>query len=545
VYVVHVTKGGAADPMAAIDLIKHYLYLYRQVWPVVVFVAIAAGLLGALIRRLIAERGIRTAEERTDRILSDANKDAQSLLKEAELRSKEELLRMRTAFEQESQERRYELSNLEKRLTQREEKLDKKVDVLEKKESELTSREREVGLREKVVKRKSQELGEILEEQRKKLEAISRMSVEEAKQMLCSRLEEEVKRECALRLKRHEDELRETCDKRARWMLGEAIQRCAAEHVADTTVSVVHLPNDEMKGRIIGREGRNIRAFENVTGIDIIVDDTPEAVILSGYDPIRREIARIALERLVVDGRIHPARIEEVAAKVAEEMEVALREAGEQAALDADVHGLHQEEIRLLGRLKYRTSYGQNVLQHSVETAHMAGVIASELGVNVRECKRAAFLHDIGKAVDHEIEGSHAHIGADLARKYGEPEGICHAIAAHHGEVTPNSVIAVLTQAVDAVSAGRPGARRETIESYIKRLETLEEVANSFAGVDKSYAIQAGRELRIVVEPEKLDDADAHQLARDVSNKVESELEYPGQIKVTVIRETRAVEYAK
>jgi len=300
-----------------------------------------------------------------------------------------------------------------------------------------------------------------------------------------------------------------------------------------------------MKGRIIGREGRNIRAFENTTGIDIIVDDTPEAVILSGYDPIRREVARISLERLVVDGRIHPARIEEVVTKVAEEMEVALREAGEQAALDADVHGLHSEEIRLIGRLKYRTSYGQNVLQHSVETAQLAGVIAAELGVNVREVKRAAFLHDIGKAVDHQVEGSHARIGADLARKFGESETICHAIAAHHGEEAPNSVVAVLTQAVDAVSAGRPGARRETIETYIKRLETLEQVANSFAGVDKSYAIQAGRELRIIVEPDKLDDVEAHQLAREISGKIEAELEYPGQIKVTVIRETRAVEYAK
>ncbi len=526
-------------------LIETYWNTYKATLPVFLVVAIGAGILGALIRRLIAERGIRTAEERTDRILSDASKDAQAILKEAELKSKEELLRMRTEFEEEAHERRRELNALERRLAKKEENLDKKVDVLDKKDTELLAREREVLLREKVVKRKSQEYAELIEEERKKLEAISRMSIEEAKQMLCTQLEEEVKRECALRLKRFEDELRETRDKRARWLLTEAIQRCAAEHVADTTVSVVHLPNDEMKGRIIGREGRNIRAFENMTGIDIIVDDTPEAVILSGYDPIRREIARIALERLVLDGRIHPARIEEVVAKVSEEMEVALREAGEQAALDAEIHGLHGEEIRLIGRLKYRTSYGQNVLQHSVETAQMAGVLASELGINVREAKRAAFLHDIGKAVDHEVEGSHAHIGADLARKFGEPEAICHAIAAHHGEVTPNSVIAVLTQAVDAVSAGRPGARRETIETYIKRLETLEEVANSFAGVDKSYAIQAGRELRIIVEPEKMDDVEAHQLAHDISRKVEAELEYPGQIKVTVIRETRAVEYAK
>jgi len=531
--------------MDFLEVIWGNLKAYWIWYVAVVGVSLTAGLVGALVRRFVAERGIRIAEERTDRILSDASKDAQAIVKEAELKSKEEVLKMRSEFEEEAHERRRELNSLERRLAKKEENLDKKVDVLEKKDTELVSREREVLIREKVVKRKSQELAEILEQERNKLETISRMSIEEAKQMLCSQLEEEVKRECALRLKRHEDELRRTCDKRAHWLLAEAIQRCAAEHVADTTVSVVHLPNDEMKGRIIGREGRNIRAFENTTGIDIIVDDTPEAVILSGYDPIRREIARVSLERLVVDGRIHPARIEEVVAKVFEEMEVTLREAGEQAALDVDIHSLPAEAIRLIGRLKYRTSYGQNVLQHSVETAQMAGVVAAELGINVREAKRAAFLHDIGKAVDHEVEGSHAEIGAELARKFGEPDTVCHAIAAHHGEVPPNSVIAVLTQAVDAVSAGRPGARRETLETYIKRLEMLEEVANSFAGVDKSYAIQAGRELRIIVEPDKLNDVEAHQLARDISTKVESELEYPGQIKVTVIRETRAIEYAK
>jgi len=531
--------------MGFLEVIWGNVKTYWVWYAAVAGVSITAGLVGSLIRRFVAERGIRIAEERTGRILSDASKDAQAIVREAELKSKEEVLKMRSEFEEEAHERRRELNSLERRLAKKEENLDKKVDVLEKKDTELVSREREVLIREKVVKRKSQELAEIIEEEHKKLEAISRMSVEEAKQMLCSQLEEEVKRECALRLRRHEDELRRTCDKRAHWFLTEAIQRCAAEHVADTTVSVVHLPNDEMKGRIIGREGRNIRAFENATGIDIIVDDTPEAVILSGYDPIRRETARISLERLVVDGRIHPARIEEVVAKVLEEMEVALREAGEQAALDIDIHSLPAEAIRLIGRLKYRTSYGQNVLQHSVETAQMAGVVAAELGINVREAKRAAFLHDIGKAVDHEVEGSHAEIGAELARKFGESDAVCHAIAAHHGEVPPNSVIAVLTQAVDAVSAGRPGARRETLETYIKRLEMLEEVANSFTGVDKSYAIQAGRELRIIVEPDKLDDIEAHQLARDISTKVESELEYPGQIKVTVIRETRAIEFAK
>jgi len=527
------------------EMITDFLYTWRYALYVALAVAVVASILGAIIRRLIAERGIRSAEERTSRLLSDASKDAQALRKEAELQAKEELLRLRTEFEQEAHERRSELTNLERRLAKKEENLDKKVDLLEKKDTELVGREKELLIREKVVKRKSQELAETIEEQRKKLQAISRMSIEEAKQMLCTQLEEEAKRECSLRLKRFEDELRENCDKRAHWLLSEAMQRCAAEHVAETTVSVVHLPSDEMKGRIIGREGRNIRAFENATGIDIIVDDTPEAVILSGYDPIRREIARISLERLVVDGRIHPARIEEVVAKVGEEMEVTLREAGEQAALDADVHSLHSEEIRLIGRLKYRTSYGQNVLQHSVETAQMAGVVAAELGINEREARRAGFLHDIGKAVDHEVEGSHARIGADLARKFGESDAICHAISAHHGEETPNSVLAVLIQAMDAVSASRPGARRETIETYIKRLETLEQVADSFAGVDKSYAIQAGRELRIIIEPDKLDDVQAHQLARDVSDKIESELEYPGQIKVTVIRETRAVEFAK
>lgn len=525
--------------------ILQYAATHKLMIAVVVAAAVISGIIGALIRRLIAERGIRSAEERTSRILSDATKDAQTLVREAELQTKEELLHMRQEFESETQERRRELTDFEHSLGKKEGDLNKKLDLLEKKESEVALREREIQARDKVVRQKSQELAEILEEQRMKLQSIARMSADEAKATLFDQMEEEVKRECAVRLKNMEDELRETCDKKARWTITEAVQRCAAEHVADTTVSVIHLPNDEMKGRIIGREGRNIRAFENVTGIDIIVDDTPEAVILSGFDPIRREIARISLERLILDGRIHPARIEEVAAKVKEEMEVALRETGEQAALDADVHSLHAEEIRLLGRLKYRTSYGQNVLQHSIEVAKLASVMASELGINVREAKRAAFLHDLGKAIDHEVEGSHAHLGADLARKYGESDSVCHAIAAHHGEVTPNSVVAVLTQASDAVSAGRPGARRETIETYVKRLETLEGVANSFAGVDKSYAIQAGRELRIVVEPSKLSDVQAYQLARDVSRKVESELDYPGQIKVTVIRETRAVEYAK
>jgi ribonuclease Y len=382
-------------------------------------------------------------------------------------------------------------------------------------------------------------------EQTRKLEVISGMTADQARNAIFEQLEMDVRRDSAFRLKKIEDELNETADKKAKWVLAQAVQRCAADHVAETTVSVVMLPNDEMKGRIIGREGRNIRALEAATGINIIIDDTPEAVILSGFDPIRREVARQALERLIVDGRIHPARIEEIVEKINQEMAKTIKERGEAACLEADVHGLNLEIIKLLGRLSYRTSYGQNVLQHSKEVCHLAGIMAAELGLNIHEAKRAGFIHDIGKAVTHEVEGSHAVIGHDLAKKYGENKSIINAIAAHHGEAEPDSVIAVLVQAADALSAARPGARSEMVETYIKRLEQLEALAEGFAGVEKSYAIQAGREVRVVVYPDKVNDAEAMMLAREVARKVETELTYPGQIKVTVVRETRAVEVAK
>jgi ribonuclease Y len=508
-------------------------------------VALCCAVAGYFLHRFVAERRTRGAAKKAETIIADAQKRAQEITREATVQIKNELYEMRRDFENQTRDRKKELSALERRLIQKEENLEKKVDLLGKKEEDTGKRERDVASREKAVRKKDEQLDQVLNDQRKKLQELSGLTVADAKKMLFAQLEGEVKRESALQFKRLEDELREEADKKARRILSDAIQRCAVDHVVESTVSVVHLPNDEMKGRIIGREGRNIRALENATGIDVIIDDTPEAVILSGYDPIRREIARISLERLVSDGRIHPARIEEVVRKVEEEMAVSIREAGEQATLEVGVHGLHQEEIRLLGRLKYRTSFGQNQLQHSKEVAFLAGIMAAELGVNADQAKRAALLHDIGKGVDHEMEGAHAKIGADLAKKYGESPIIVNAIAAHHGEAEQSSVTAVLTQSADAVSAARPGARRETLETYIKRLEKLEHIADSFAGVEKAYAIQAGREIRIMVEPDKVTDAEAYQLARDITKKVESELEYPGQVKVTVIRETRAVEYAK
>jgi len=502
-------------------------------------------IVGYFVRKVLIERRLRADIKKSKSIIADAEKRAQEITREATAQIKSELYEMRRDFENHTRERRRELGALERRLVQKEANLEKKLEVLEKREEAASNKEREIAGRQKAVKKRDEELDRLLGEQRKRLQELSGLTVEEAKRMLFAQLEAEVKREAALHFKKVEEELKEESDKKARKILSQAIQRCAVDHVVESTVSVVHLPNDEMKGRIIGREGRNIRALENATGIDVIIDDTPEAVILSGYDPIRREIARVSLERLVGDGRIHPARIEEIVAKVQEEMDGSIKEAGEQAALDAGVHSLHPEEVKLLGRLKYRTSFGQNQLQHSKEVAFLAGIMASELGVNVDQARRAALLHDIGKGVDHEVEGSHAVIGAGLAKRYGETSIIVNAIEAHHGEAEQASVIAVLTQSADAISAARPGARRETLETYIKRLEKLENIADSFAGVEKAYAIQAGREIRIMVEPERVTDAEAYQLAREVTKKVESELEYPGQIKVTVIRETRAVEYAK
>ncbi|MGB2705257.1 MAG: ribonuclease Y [Candidatus Omnitrophota bacterium] len=502
-------------------------------------------LVGFVLRKYTARMKVKRAEERAKAIVEAAKSEAESRKREAQLEAKDLLLKMRSDFEKESKERRKEISGLERRLTQREESLDRRLDLLDRKEKDAESKIRYLQSKEKEMHKKDHDLSRLLQEEKERLQKVSGMTVDEAKRILLKRLENDVKQEAAYMVKRIQEETRGKADKEARKIVGLAIQKCATDHTAETTISVVNLPNDEMKGRIIGREGRNIRALEMATGIDVIIDDTPEAVILSGFDMVRREIARIALERLIEDGRIHPARIEEVVAKVKKEMEATIREEGEKATFDVGLHGIHPELIKLLGRLKYRTSYGQNVLQHSKEVAYIMGVMAGELKLDFKLAKRIGLLHDIGKAVSHEVEGTHAKIGADIARKFNETEGIIHAIEAHHQDVEPRTLLAVLVQAADAVSATRPGARRETLERYVKRLENLEAIANSFKGVEKSYAIQAGREVRIMVKPETLDDAQAAVLARDIKKKIEEGLEYPGQIKVTVIRETRAIEYAK
>lgn len=502
-------------------------------------------LIGYVLRKYTARKKVKRAEERSKVIVEEAKKEAESRKREAQLESKDLLLKLRTDFEKESKERRGELGQLERRLMQREENLDRKIDLLDKKDREMNSHLHCLQSREKQLSDKERDLSLLIQEEKERLQKVSGMTVDEAKRILLKRLENDVKQESAYMVKRLEEETREKADKEARKIIGLAIQRCAAEHTVETTISVVHLPNDEMKGRIIGREGRNIRALEMATGIDIIIDDTPEAVIISGFDRVRREIARRTLERLIEDGRIHPARIEEVVAKSKKEMDVTIREEGEKAVFDVGLHGLHPELVKLLGRLRYRTSYGQNVLQHSKEVAYLMGVMAGELKLDFALAKRIGLLHDIGKAVSHEVEGTHAKIGSDIARKYNEPEVIIHAIEAHHRDVEAKTLLAALVQAADAISATRPGARRETLETYIKRLEKLESIANAFNGVDKSYAIQAGREVRIIVKPETINDAQAAVLARDIKKKVEEGLEYPGQIKVTVVRETRAIEFAK
>jgi ribonuclease Y len=505
-----------------------------------------AGLIAAVIGASLFGRSLLGKARRdAAQTISDAEREAASIIKEANTTLKEQRIQLREEAEREAREFRKELVSLEKRILAKEETVDKRVETIERKAGELTAKERELAVRESALVKEKEKLTHIIAEQTQKLEYVSGMSADEARKELFQQLETEVRRDTALRLKRIEEELVENADKKAKWVIAQAIQRCAADHVAETTVSVVPLPNDEMKGRIIGREGRNIRALESATGINIIIDDTPEAVILSGFDPVRRETARITLERLIADGRIHPARIEEVVEKVKEEMAQTIKEMGEQAGLEADVHGLHPEIVRLLGRLSYRTSYGQNVLKHSMEVCHLAGIMASELGLNVPETKRAALIHDIGKSISHEVEGSHAIIGHDFVKKYGESEAIANAVGAHHNEMEQKTVMAVLVQAADALSAARPGARRETVETYIKRLEQLEEIADAFPGVEKSYALQAGREIRIAVQPERISDAEAMQLAREVARKVEAEMTYPGQIRVTVIRETRASELAK
>lgn len=499
---------------------------------------IVGSVVGYFYRKNIAEAKVGKTEETIKNMLEDAQLRADNIKKETLLEAKEEVHRLRSEFDRESRERRNEMQRSERRLIQKEESIDRKLESLEKKEESLIEKNRQVDKMQKSVE-------ELRDKQIEELERVSSLTTEEAKAILIQKIEHEARHDAAALVREIEMKAKEEADKKARNIIGLSIQRYAAEHVAESTVSVVPLPNDEMKGRIIGREGRNIRTLENATGIDLIIDDTPEAVILSGFDPIRREVARIALERLILDGRIHPARIEEMVEKAQHEVETQIREAGEQTVFDTGVHGLHPELIRLLGRLKFRTSYGQNVLNHSIEVAYLAGIMASEIGANEQLAKRAGLLHDIGKAVDHEVEGPHVQIGADLAKKYKESPDVVHAIMAHHNDIEPETVEAVLVQAADAISAARPGARRETIENYIKRLEKLEEIANSFAGVEKSFAIQAGREIRILVKPEEVQEEGTALLAKDIVKRIEDELNYPGQIKVNVIRETRVTEYAK
>ncbi len=513
-------------------------------------IAIAAGgILGAVIGFFVLKRigrgEIESAKKYKERTINDAHRQAKTIKKEALVRAKDNFYQMKVEFEKETRDKREQLLAFEKRLYHKEETLDKKSEQCEKKEITVANRERNAVRIEEDLIKKQKDLEALLIEQRHELERLAGISSREAKELLMKSMESEAKHDATKLIRRIDSEARETAKRKAQETLALAVKRYAGEYVTERTVSVVNLPNDEMKGRIIGREGRNIRAIEAATGVDLIIDDTPEAVVLSGFNPVRREVARISLERLMDDGRIHPARIEEIVDKVSKEIESNIKEAGEQATFDIGVHGIHPELVKLIGRLKYRSSYAQNVLQHSREVSFLCGVMAAELGLNVKRAKRAGLIHDIGKAVDHEVEGPHALIGADLAKKYGESHEVVHAIAAHHEEVPPGSTLAILVQAADTLSGARPGARQEMLESYVKRLEDLEKIAMSFKGVSKSYAIQAGREIRIMVEGESVDDDQAFVLSGDIARKIEQELTYPGQIKVTVIRETRAVDYAK
>ena len=486
----------------------------------------------------VTEAKIGNAEEKAREIIDEAVKTAETKKREAMLEAKEESIRVKNDLDKEVKERRAEIQRSERRVVQKEENLDKKLESIERREAGFAAKEEEIN------KQKAQ-VAKLNEERLQELERISGLTSEQAKEYLLKTVEEDVKLDTAKLIKEMEHRAKEEADKKAKEYVVTAIQKCAADHVAETTISVVQLPNDEMKGRIIGREGRNIRTLETLTGVDLIIDDTPEAVILSGFDPIRREVARIALERLIVDGRIHPARIEEMVEKAQKEVETMIREEGEAATLEVGVHGIHPELVRLLGRMKFRTSYGQNALKHSIEVAQLSGLLAAEIGVDVRTAKRAGLLHDIGKSVDHDMEGSHIQIGVDLCRKYKESPIIINAVEAHHGDVEPESLIACIVQAADTISAARPGARRETLETYSNRLKQLEDISNGFKGVEKSFAIQAGREIRVMVVPEQVSDADMVLMARDISKKIEAEMEYPGQIKVNVIRESRVTDYAK
>ncbi|MBE3597713.1 MAG: ribonuclease Y [Limnochordaceae bacterium] len=504
----------------------------------IALIAAGAFAAGYTVRKATFEARIGGLEARGKAIIEEAEKTAEAKKREALLEAKEEAHRLRLEAERELRQERAELQQVERRLLQREELLERKLEGLDQREQALARKAASVD-------NAMAQAEELLRRRRAELERVANMTTEEARQELIKDVEAEIQRDVARMIREAEEQAKEQADRKAKEIIAQAIQRCAVDHVAEITVSVVNLPNDEMKGRIIGREGRNIRTLETLTGIDLIIDDTPEAVILSGFDPVRREVARLALERLVADGRIHPARIEEMVEKAQKEVDAIIREYGEQAAFEAKVPNLHPELIKLLGRLKFRTSYGQNVLKHSLEVAYLAGLMASELGANVDVARRAGLLHDIGKAVSHEVEGGHLQIGIELLRRYRESPEVIHAMACHHGDYEPQSVEAVLVTAADAISAARPGARRETLESYIKRLEKLEAIADSFEGVEKAYAIQAGREIRVIVKPERIDDAMATKMAKDISKRIEQEMEYPGQIKVTVIRETRAVEYAR